>query len=240
MSGTFPTWKLVIFALLSVGDFSMTYFLLSNQESGVYESNPVAEQTLAGYGWVGLALFKSAIVMSVVGIAIYLHRRRPRIAHDLLAVGCGAVVVAILSGGSIAIAIAHEVKLAEEEQHQVEFGNYGTGNLPPMEDEYAFRLEELAHNLVHEQTTLEQATHDLQELRIAQNLDWYISLREVYPGLSNPACLSAELVQCTMESRIRSAGSRRLAARLEAEFQNLYGFVPQLPYHRLLPLAPKD
>src|SRR5688572_7403344 len=103
MHSNFPRWKLAAFVLLSVCDFLTTWLLISRSEEGVYESNPVANSWLQQGGWIGLAIFKAIIVAAVAGIAIYMYYRRPRIAHDLLAIGCGAVVVAVLTGTSIAV-----------------------------------------------------------------------------------------------------------------------------------------
>jgi hypothetical protein len=98
----FPMYKLAAFALLNVCDFAITYVLLTQQSGTVYESNPIAHHTLAQGGWAGLALFKAAIVAFVIGVAVFVYRRRPRAAHGLLTISCVAVMFAVLTGASIA------------------------------------------------------------------------------------------------------------------------------------------
>lgn len=125
---SFPTWKLITFALLSACDFALTYMLLTQNQDTVYESNPVAERTLAHGGWSALALFKTVIVVGVSIIAVIVYHLRPRAAHDLLAAACGAVLVAVLSGTSIAVSLPAKVPTHDVYTHA--HFNRGTPDRP--------------------------------------------------------------------------------------------------------------
>src|SRR5215471_14829004 len=70
-------WKLLLFALLSLADLSLTWWLLTLPDSPIHEGNPVAEWCLAQFGWIGLAGFKTAVVVLVAGLAVVISRRRP-------------------------------------------------------------------------------------------------------------------------------------------------------------------
>jgi hypothetical protein len=101
----FPRWKLVAFVFLNACDLLLTYVLISRSRGTVYESNPLADQWLRHNGWIGLALFKLASVLVVAGLAAWVYRLRPQMAHDLVAIACGCVVVAVFSGTTIAMSL---------------------------------------------------------------------------------------------------------------------------------------
>src|SRR5260370_17556700 len=97
---------IALLLLLNAADFALTRFLCAG-ETGVYEANPVAAWWLLNYGWLGLAGFKLATVLLVVGIATLLMRRRPRLGQGVLGLGCAAAAIAVLVGGYLAGTAGH-------------------------------------------------------------------------------------------------------------------------------------
>src|SRR5260370_17817760 len=97
---------IALLLLLNAADFALTRFLCAG-ETGVYEANPVATWWLVHYGWVGLAGFKFATVLLVVGIATLLIRRRPRLGRAGFGLGLPAAAIAVLGRGYFAPPTGH-------------------------------------------------------------------------------------------------------------------------------------
>ena len=83
---------LALFAVLSVTDFLQTFALIETSGGRVVEGNPVAAEWLDRYGWVGLAAFKAASMLVVVGVIFVLARRRPPAGALVAAFGCLALI----------------------------------------------------------------------------------------------------------------------------------------------------
>lgn len=235
MQTKFPKLKLVLFALLSATDFAITYFLISGSKGAVYEANPVADQSLQRWGWTGLAVFKATLVTLITTIVVYIYYRRPRVAHDVLAVACGAVVVAVLTGTSIAINRAGAAPTEEFE----------TADLPvrparPAEtqnSDYLVLLDHAAYRLAANRVDLANAVASVEKADKAKCPAYRAALRKAYPGLEDRALVAADLLQHTVGGRVRSPLAAGLAERLEQEFKLLYGSVPTLPYRQMLFLS---
>lgn len=80
--------KLLVFNLLSVADFFLTWQLLRKGGGQVYESNPVANAWLTSYGWIGLLVFKIAMVLLIGSIAVIVSFYRPRTSDRILMFAC--------------------------------------------------------------------------------------------------------------------------------------------------------
>jgi hypothetical protein len=93
--------KQLLFALLSLIDLSLTWWLLSRSGGQVYEGNPVARWWLANHGWLGLAVFKVGGVLLVVGLAAVISHYRPRAGGRVLGFACAALTVVVLYSASL-------------------------------------------------------------------------------------------------------------------------------------------
>lgn len=87
-STTYVRFLIATFATLSSADFVLTKLLLQSSGGEIYESNPLADLVLHGSGWLGLALFKTALVGLVSGLILYIEPRKPKAAHRLAAFAC--------------------------------------------------------------------------------------------------------------------------------------------------------
>lgn len=110
----FPIRKFALFLALSACDFLLTYFVITHGDGVVYENNPVAEQALQTGGWAGMAALKAAAVILVLGIAVYVHRRRPHVAQRVLTVACAAVAFAVYTGSSVLLDLAESPAAAAD------------------------------------------------------------------------------------------------------------------------------
>jgi hypothetical protein len=102
------TWRRnllwLLFTVLSGADLFLTWRLLSQRGSPVYESNPLAAWFLDQFGWTGLTVFKAAAVMTVLTATAVLCRRSPRAGVRVLTFGCtvlsGVVVYSFMLAGA--------------------------------------------------------------------------------------------------------------------------------------------
>src|SRR5437870_1256399 len=95
--------QLVLFVLLSLTDFALTWVLIERQAEGIYEGNPVARWWLAAYGWPGLFFFKAATVLTAAALAGLIARHRPRLGSHVLTFGCAALAATVLYSGTLAV-----------------------------------------------------------------------------------------------------------------------------------------
>src|SRR5215831_6550499 len=103
--------RLLLFGLLSLADLFLTLRLLAHS-GAVYESNPLARWWLARHGWLGLACFKAATVLVVVGLAGAITRRRPRAGGRVLGFACAALAL-VVCYSSVLYGMVH-TRAAEE------------------------------------------------------------------------------------------------------------------------------
>ena len=88
--------KQILFALLSLADLTLTWWLLGHSDGQVYEVNPVARWWLVRHGAVGLACFKGAVVLLVLTLTAVISRSKPRAAGQVLTFGCVSLVFVVL------------------------------------------------------------------------------------------------------------------------------------------------
>src|SRR5262249_42970852 len=104
-----PRWgKQVLFALLSLADLALTWWLLGRPGGQVYEANPVARYWLLHHGWLGLAAFKAALVLLVLLLARAVARSRPGAGGRRLTFGCAALVLVVLYSASLCRTVARQ------------------------------------------------------------------------------------------------------------------------------------
>lgn len=96
----------LLFCVLSGLDLFLTWRLLGQGPSRVYESNPLAAWCLGRFGWTGLAAYKLAAVLMVLGATAVLCRRRPRAGARVLTFGC-SVLSAVVLYSSFLVGSAH-------------------------------------------------------------------------------------------------------------------------------------
>ena len=66
--------KFVLFAVLGLLDLLLTWYLLQGSPGRVYEANPVARLWLNRFGWLGLAAFKTSLVVLVISLVVVIAR----------------------------------------------------------------------------------------------------------------------------------------------------------------------
>ncbi len=186
-----------LFVALSAVDFLLTWYLLEHRGGSFYESNPVARWFLVRFGWVGLAGFKTAVVLVVGGTVLLLNRRRPRTANRLLRFAClatGLVVLYsffLLNRASAGSRIHDDASIqTTSQQLDVKLRH---------SHQYQLLHAQLSDDLVAGRCTLEEAVDRLAATPHVQDQDWLRGLRARYPNCSDRDCLTASLLRSVGE-----------------------------------------
>jgi hypothetical protein len=231
--------KQLLFALLSVADLSLTWWLLNHSDGYVGEGNPVARWWLERHGWLGLAGFKAAGVLLVAALAAVISRRRPRAGGRVLALGCAALAGVVLFSASLCGRMPELVAAwrAEDERELAEF-NRQTREEFRRREAYQALVREVDEGLASGAYTLREAVGRVGSSEGGRDPVRLRRLRHLHPGRPAPECLAASLILYAVSSRATDpAAARRLARRLEREFRSTFGTPPPRE-HRVF-LAPQ-
>jgi len=223
--------SIVVLLLLSAADFVLTR-LLCQEAGGVYEANPVAAWWLMRFGWVGLAMFKAALVLAVVSIALLLICYRPRAAWTVLGVSCAATAFAVLAGARLAY--------SAEERHR-ELADRATDEIVAsrLDDEvarghnYRAVLLSEAHKLAAGKTTLDESVQRLSETEKASDPVWLSRLHFCFGPMPLKQCLAINLVETTFTQYRDRPLHSLVVRRMLRELREICG-----PNLALLPDAP--
>jgi hypothetical protein len=228
--------KLVLFALLSVADLSLTWWLLTLPGGQVYEGNPVASWLLARFGWLGLAGFKAAVVALVAGLAVVISWRRPRAGGLVLGFACAALTVVLLHSVSLCGPALRWSEGWEAIQHR---GAALDAELPKARA-YRALLERAGQELSAGRCTLQEAVDRLAASERAQDPAWLRTLAQEYGRGSRRECLAINLLLCaamSLTDSLPSASSQvawQTLDRLGQEFRQTFGTSPPARLRQLL------
>src|SRR5262245_50019627 len=169
---------LAVFAVLSLADLGLTWFLIRHGGGAVYESNPVAGWWLEQYGWLGLAGFKLGQVVLVAALGLLIARWKPRVGSFVLAMASAAVSCVVLYSVSLAHGFGAEP------------GEPTVGDLVQMSDfdgqlnrgiqrgdEYRKVLSQLCLDLAEARIGLAEGTEQLGRTEQGRAEDWMQILR---------------------------------------------------------------
>jgi hypothetical protein len=210
--------KHLLFCLLSLADLSMTCWLLGNSGGQTYEANPLARWWLSRHGWLGLAGFKLACVLAVLGLAAVISRHRPRAGTRVLTFGCAALAAVVLYSAALCLN-AH----ASPERQQAEESRRLDGELRKVEVYHAL-VKRLAEDVVAGRLTLREATRLIAESERGQDPAWLECLASAYPGRSVPECLAANIIlHAGVSQGEQTPAACEVALRLEREFYLNFG-----------------
>jgi hypothetical protein len=206
--------KLALFAVLSVLDLALTWYLLQGRPGRFREANPVAQWWLVNFGWVGLSAFKVGLVLFAASAALFVARHRPRAGGALLSFACLATtVVVVYSGGLVASACGQPdlvpvrdlaVLNAESQQLDAELARRNA---------YRHLRHRLSEDLLAGRCTLEEAVATLAATPRGRDPLWLSQLSELYAVLSPHECLAADLLHSVGE-RLQ-AGTTAAVAQTE-------------------------
>lgn len=224
--------KLALFLALSAADLGLTWHLLCNSGGPIGEANPLANWLLSHGGWAGLAVFKAATVVLVIGASLGVARRRPEAGGFVLGLACS--VLSVVVGWSVALSVSvatrtgglidsELARLMREEDQIVQRLDVGT--------EYRGVLLRLARELAAGDCRLYEAVEQLSRTKRVADAEWQALVRETFPLPTLQQSLAAHLIHHAL-SEARALAPTRVAdltRRLEIEF---YEYYPSPPLER--------
>jgi hypothetical protein len=163
------------------------------------------------------------MVVVVSGLAIVIAWRRPRTSGRVLKFGCAALLVVVLYSSSLAAILEMRPQcFADEDARAIEESNRRLAAEATAIFQYRDLRRQLREDLLTQRLTLKEAAARLVQSSGVQRERWLESLREQYPGLSDEACLAANLVE-TVRRSLEENPPADAARRLESDFQVNYG-----------------
>ena len=86
----------LILAVVSALDVIMTYYLLTRDDGGFTESNPIAKYFLDRWGMAGMAYFKASMTLVVCVITQIVARKNPVLAQQVLGLATLIIVAVVI------------------------------------------------------------------------------------------------------------------------------------------------
>jgi hypothetical protein len=208
-SGRIRFW-LSLFAVLSVADLGLTWWLLRDGSGEVYEANPIAAQILESAGWLGLACFKGLVVGMVLGLLVFVARSRPRLAHAAVRLGCVLMILVVgysgaLVAGSPVIEPESRRHLREQQKRSVELDEQAARS-------QAFRhcLQRLAAKIARGERSLSDAVVELGQEPSTSDPDWLRLVHRLNPDLTLEQFLHKRLLTAVDEYQRFVAPTERI------------------------------
>jgi hypothetical protein len=232
--------KQILFVLLSLADLTLTWWLLSRSGGHIDEGNPIARWWLARHGWVGLAGFKAAVVLLVLGLSAAIARSQPRAASGVLGLGCATLTVVVLYSASLcpAASASPEQRRAEENReaaHALLGLNREIQRDLRKSEDFRALVGRLCEDLHAGRCTLTEAVARLAESERGRDLTWVQALAANYPNRSFQERLAIVLLRHAAVFQQERAQVGSLLPRLERDFESTYGKLPPQEHHALLP-----
>jgi hypothetical protein len=224
-----PARKLYLFALLSGADFVLTWHLL-RQDGGAYEGNPLAAWCLDRGGWLGLAAFKAAAVLTTGGLSLLICRRRPLTGQRVLAFSCAALAAVVLYSGYLCERARHRTAgLDPDEAAPLLARARQLDAAVRRSAAYREVMTRVTEDLHGRRCTLAEAAGRLARTEQGRDPAFLRSMRLFYPGLSDAECLAVCVLNSVAPKGSATAADRQLLRELEAEFRALYGRAAPTP-----------
>jgi hypothetical protein len=180
-----------LFVVLSAADLLLTWWLLERSGGTAYEANPLARWWLLRSGWAGLAAFKAAQVVLVLGLAALIARRRPRSAGRLLTFACAALAAVVLYSASLCRGAAHgQTALRQALEHDARLDSELA-----RAQAYRAALKRARAALLAGRCTLAEAVDELAGTERGRDPAWLALLARRNPGRTAREMFALELLQ---------------------------------------------
>jgi hypothetical protein len=214
----------VLFALLSLVDLALTRLLLGRSRAQVYEANPIAKWFLERHGWPGIACFKSAVVLLVLGLSAVIFRYRPRTARGVLGFGCATLAIVVCYS---LILYQRPIESTDDElqaRRSLENLNNDTQQINRQRATMLALLADIRQDLLVERCTLGQAVDRLATLEQGKISDVLQAQVKVYPNRPVAQGIAAFLITHVVNTLKQDPHSAsQLGRRLARQFESTYG-----------------
>jgi hypothetical protein len=198
--------RYALLTALGLTDLALTCYLLRASSGHIYESNPLAQWSLARGGWGGLVTFKLALLGLAMAVIAWVGRCRPAVAARVLTFSCLATLAVIVYSCSLLRSIPrHGVRPLRDLATLAAEGRGFDEQLRQLKA-YRLVLSQAAEELLAGRSTLDEAVARLAATKHGQDPAWLNHLRRRYPGRSDLGCLAATLLDHARGLReVRSA-----------------------------------
>lgn len=183
----------IVFVVLSLGDLVVTWWLLECSGRLVCEGNPIADWWLRHYGWLGLASFKSSMVLLVIVLTALTARKRPQVATRTLRFACAALVMVMLHSVAVGRSAQTANESVDEVNNDLEELNGPARARTAKIVAYFHLLAEATDDVAAGRSTLSHGVDRLANSARAKDGDYLQSLVRRHPGHSFRECLSIEI-----------------------------------------------
>jgi hypothetical protein len=184
---------LLLFAVLSVADFIMTWQLLKLTDGQVYESNPVANAWFESFGWIGLGVYKALAIVLVVGCALFVTRYRPHAGRRILAFACAATTFVVVYSCYLAYASDIAPSADQDDPYAAEMRSRLLDREMHRQRKYHTLLAQLSIDLIEGRCGLAEAVAALRQNDKANDPQWLTILQRNYPNRTPEECLAIHL-----------------------------------------------
>jgi hypothetical protein len=210
---------MLVFVVLSLCDLVLTCLLLERFEGGVCEANPIAQWCLRGYGWFGLALFKTSMVLLVLALTQIISRWRPGTSRHLLDFGCTILAAVVFYSAAVGRTAQTSSEIVAKITAENEESNRQAHQKSLETIAYAELVTGVSNDLIAGKSTLAEAVARLMESPKNQDPARQKILMMLFPGRTIEQSLALHLFGFV---RHLDAASWRVS-ELEEQYQSLFG-----------------
>jgi len=208
---------MAVFAVVSALDLFLTWTLV--KDGAAEETNPLAAEILARFGWWGLSLFKAGAVAVVLALAFVISRKsRPAAGRLLQFASCILVLVIAYSSCLLAQVVASNGVLTKQQERRADIGQKRRNA-----QMYFEKLEQLAGEIIVGRVTLSMAARELVRFVGEVRHDPLPYLRAVADGFDLESLLAIHLVYHAGFQLLEAPESARsLLPELQSEFASAF------------------
>ncbi|MCI0642950.1 MAG: DUF5658 family protein [Gemmataceae bacterium] len=212
---------LLIFALLSLLDLTLTWWLLEHSGRVVFEANPIAQWWLGEFGWLGLAAFKSSMVLVVIALTFVISRRRPRVAARMQVFACAVLAVVVCYSAVLGGTAKTEAQVFEEIDEYLAATNEAARHRFNQTRRLAAEMEFWVEELITGQATLAEVVGRIQYSSLTMHRNLLLGLIRQYPRDTLQETLACVVLRWAEQALDDEPASEAVVNRLSAEFREL-------------------
>jgi len=220
-------WAILLaisFVMLAGADFVFTCHLAQYGNLGDAEDNWIARWFLERFDWLGLAVFKSAVVLAVLFAVRQIYQRRPRTATRLLLLAC-LLTAGVAAYGAYGMQTVHIATSGDRLPTSAQL--WAEGRVVDQQirnlDGYRRTVDSFADDLAGKEGDLGKILEKLMQCSAGRDPARLCNMRIGMRGYTDAQCLAANLIHTTLDKFRDDPAYEKLSLRLHREFRDLFG-----------------
>ncbi|MCI0376353.1 MAG: DUF5658 family protein [Gemmataceae bacterium] len=213
--------RLLLFALLSLLDLTLTWWLLEHSGRIVYEANPIARWWLSELGWLGLAAFKTGIVLVVITLTLVISRKRPQLAARIQVFGCVVLAVVVCYSAVLGGTAKTESASDQEIDDYLEAFNQKARDRFKQSRVLAAQMESWVEELIAGKATLAEVVERIEYSNWTRHPGLLHGLLQKHPRSSLQETLACVVMHWAELALDNEAVRDDVVSRLRMEFREL-------------------